>query len=125
MTEITEKQKGFLVKRNAYREGMTKEEAHQLIGELMGNKDHSQPIPERTIVPQEGNYERNGVPQSLPSVAHSHSPKDASIVAQCLTKEVEARIRNLNDNDFDTYNVEAIRQEVLDNYKWFFGELGQ
>ena len=121
MTEITEKQKMFLIKRNAYVEGMTKEVAHATISELMGP-------------PQEGLYSKKEVDYSRPAVVgsegpvptmaaikeqnltHSHSPRDASIVAQCLTKIVYGDVGVLDKRE-DPEKV------VLATYKWFLGEL--
>ena len=49
----------------------------------------------------------------------SHSPKDASIVAQCLTK-----VKYANADPTGVSNDEA-NKAIFETYKWFLGELSQ
>ena len=108
MTEITEKQKMFLIKRNAYVEGMTKEVAHATISELMGPQEGIYQAPQTPVPTMTAIKEQN--------LTHSHSPRDASIVAQCLTKIVYGDVGVLDKRE-DPEKV------VLATYKWFLGEL--
>lgn len=123
MAEITEKQKNFLVKRNAYVEGMSKEEAHKVISEIMDNKQAS--IPEKTI-----SYEKNGQTvmlekREVSTPISSHSPRDASIVAQCLTKVLYTRLIPGSEDGSGSVDDDLARKEVLETYKYFLGELSK